>query len=165
MEAKKTAVKPPLFEKHMTLSEAYNKMTAQSLFAPKTPFLIRLMENPASPLKYPGSIDLTRHDYMHCLLNQPLTVKGEAYVLGFTMGADPKLRSWHAPLFKFIAQYLYPRQYRFKEKHIEVFDHALELGKKSRIKDFEHLNWASYMGMKLADLRALIGVDEVLAQA
>ncbi|HEY8964631.1 MAG TPA: hypothetical protein VIN59_09245 [Alphaproteobacteria bacterium] len=159
------AKKPPLFEKTMTLLEAYTKMTAQSLFAPKTPFMIRLMENPASPLGYPGSIDLTKHDYMHCILNQPLTVKGEAYVLGFTMGADPRFRKWHAPLFKFIAQYLYPRQYKFKEKHIEIFDHALALGLQSNIKDFENLNWSDYMGVKLSDLRALIGVEELIAQA
>jgi hypothetical protein len=158
------AKKPPLFEKHMTLSEAYNRMTSQNLFAPQTPIMIRLMENPASPIALPGAIDLTRHDYMHCILNQPLTVKGEAYVLGFTMGADPRFRWWHAPMFKFIARYCYPRQYRFKEKHLEVFDHALELGLKSRIKDFERLNWTEYMSMKLADLRKLIGVDEVIAQ-
>jgi len=156
--------KPPLFVKDMTLSEAYNKMQAQYLFSPKTPLAVFLMENPASPLGIPGAIDLREHDFMHCLLNQPLNVKGEAFVIGFTMGADPALKSWHTWLFKFVAKRFYPKAFRFKDKHMEVFDRAVALGKQSRIKDFAHFDFNAYMDARLADLRALIAVDEIVTQ-
>jgi len=148
----------------MTLSEAYNRMTEKQLYSPHTPLMVFLMENPRSPIGLPGAIELKEHDYMHCLLNQPLSVKGEAFVIGFTMGAHPELKRWHTWLFKFSARYLYPRVFKFKEKHMAIFDQAVELGRKSRIKDFSNFDFNSYMDVKLADLRNLIGVDEVIAQ-
>lgn len=162
----KPAAKPPLFVKDMTLSEAYNRMTERGIFAPNTPLAIRILENPASPLALPGSIDLKKHDYLHCLLNQPMTVKGEAYVLGFTMGADPKTKPWHVWVFKMAARYVYPKKYRFKDSHMDVFDHALALGRKSRVLDFQKFDFSGYTQQKLEDLRhLLIGVDEVVAQS
>lgn len=159
-----TAKKEPLFEKNMTLSEAYNRMTQRAIFAPNTPLVIKILENPNSPLALPGSIDLQGHDYLHCILNQPMTVKGEAYVLGFTMGADPNAKGWHKWIFKMAARYLYPQKYRFKDNHLAVFDHAFELGRKSRIRDFAAFDFSGYVDVKLADFRRLLDLDEVIAQ-
>lgn len=165
IETAPKAAKPPLFRKDMTLAEAYNAMSAKQIYSPHTPLMVFLMENPRSPVGLPGAIELKEHDFMHCLLNQPLSVKGEAFVIGFTMGAHPNLKRWHTALFKFAAKYLYPRVFKFKDKHMEIFDHAVELGRQSRIKDFSNFDFGSYMDVKLADLRAMIGVDEVIAQA
>lgn len=156
--------KAPLFEKNMTLSEAYNRMTQRAIFAPQTPLIIKILENPNSPLALPGSIDLQGHDYLHCILNQPMTVKGEAYVLGFTMGADPSAKGWHAWIFKMAARYLYPKKYRFKREHLAVFDHGFNLGRKSAIQDFVRFDFSGFVNVKLKDFRALLGLDEVLQQ-
>lgn len=158
------AKKEPLFVKDMTLSEAYNRMTQRAIFAPNTPLVIKVLENPKSPLALPGSIDLLGHDYLHCILNQPMTVKGEAYVLGFTMGADPYTRSWHKLIFKLAARYLYPEKYRFKDSHMAVFDHAFDLGKQSKVRDFAAFDFSGYVDVKLADFRKLLGLDEVISQ-
>lgn len=155
----------PLFNKNMTLSQAYNRMTKRAIFEPNTPKIIWAFENPMSPIGLPGSIDLLAHDYLHCILNQPMTLKGEAYVLGFTMGADSRTQAWHVWLMKFVGRYLYPEKYRFKAEHIPVFDHALELGRRSKIKDLDRFDFQAYIDTKLADLRALFGVAEVAAQS
>lgn len=160
MEAKRT----PLFKKNMTLSQAYNRMTQRVIFEPNTPTIIWAFENPMSPFALPGSIDLLGHDYLHCILNQPMTLSGEAYVLGFTMGADSRTRPWHVWLMKFVGRFLYPEKYRFKAKHLPIFDHALALGRKSRLQDLDRVDFTQFAGVKLADLRALFGVSEVMAQ-
>lgn len=139
-------------------------MTERAIFEPNTPKIIWTFENPMSPFGLPGSIDLLSHDYLHCILNQPMNLAGEAYVLGFTMGADSRTRPWHVGLFKFVAQYLYPEKYRFKSEHIPIFDHALKLGQKSLVQDLDRFDFQAYVDTKLADLRGIFGVEEIAAQ-
>lgn len=138
-----------------TLREQYAKMTEKKTFAARVPFIIRLFENPASPLPFPGQIDLKDHDYLHCIFGQPMSLKGEAFVLGFTMGCDDRLTPLHLFLFKLLTPLLYPKQYAFKAEHWKIFDEALKLGKRSPIRNLHRHSFTPYIDREVADLRPL----------
>src|SRR5690606_33690212 len=65
-----------------------------------------------------------------------LQPQDEAFVIGFSMGTDVKCKPWHIWLFKFMAKYLYPKNYHLKDHDLKVFDlgvqFAQELLKKGR---------------------------------
>ncbi len=81
------------------------------------PFLVRLLENPASPMALPGMIDLYRHDCLHLLLGRGFSLHDEAFVVGFTMGNDLRTRPIHLAIFKICSLLFYPRPYRFARCH------------------------------------------------
>ena len=56
-----------------------------SLYKPKIPFVIWLLENPNSLLTLPGKISLRHHDYLHVLLDRGISPQNEAFLIGFTM--------------------------------------------------------------------------------
>ncbi|MGF1575173.1 MAG: hypothetical protein ACFCU9_04395, partial [Cyanophyceae cyanobacterium] len=72
------------------------------------PFWVWMLENPDSPLPFPGQVSLKHHDLIHILLRVGVTREEEALVVGWTMGNDPNLRDWHIPLFLWVARTLYP---------------------------------------------------------
>lgn len=138
-----------------TLRDAYHELTAKGTFKVKSPFIIWLFENPASPLALPGSISLDKHDYMHCLLDKNLSLSGEAYVLGFTMGADPRTNAFHIWFFKILSCYLYPKQYRFrKDKHWKIFLDGFVKGRASHMGDAEKVDFARWLDQSLDSTRA-----------
>jgi hypothetical protein len=137
-----------------TLREAHRELTAKGTFKMKSPYIVWLFENPASPLALPGSISLEKHDYVHCLLDKNLSLASEAYVIGFTMGCDPRTNDFHLWLFKILSCYLYPRQYRFSlDKHWPIFMEAFTLGRESRIGDLEEIDFSSWLDRSIEQLR------------
>ncbi len=146
-----------------TLRETYNELCRAQTFKGKSPFIVWLFENPASPLALPGSISLAQHDYVHCLLGKNLSLSSEAYVLGFTMGCDPNTREWHLWFFKMLSCYLYPKQYRFKrKKHWPIFMRAYMLGKAAHAGDLEKVDFSAWMDQSIDQLRQhLLGVHVV----
>ena len=85
------------------------------------PWIVRLLENPASPLPFPGQIDLDNHDELHIILNRGVTTKDEAFVVGFTMGIDKRTKRYHLFIFRLFAQYLYPKKFRMDNEDWIVF--------------------------------------------
>jgi hypothetical protein len=138
-----------------TLRESYEKLRLQQTFKMTSPFLVWLLENPRSPLALPGAISLDKHDFVHCLLGVGLRLIDEAYVIGFTMGCDSKMRRYHLWLFKIFSCFLYPRRYRFKlKKHWPEFMRGYELGRKSRVKDIEEFDFNNWLDQNVENLRA-----------
>jgi hypothetical protein len=123
----------------------------------KSPFIVWLFENPASPLALPGSISLEKHDFIHCLLDKNLSLSSEAYVIGFTMGCDPKCNAFHVWFFKILSCYLYPRQYRFKvKKHWPLFMEAYRRGRASAVGDLEKVDFGAWLDRSIEQLRDYI---------
>jgi hypothetical protein len=71
------------------------------------PLIIRLFENPSSPIALPGKISLHNHDCLHIILGLGVSPAEEAFIIGFTMGNDDRTKIWHVRLFKFIARFVY----------------------------------------------------------
>lgn len=138
-----------------TLIDQYRAMTAKRTFATQSPFIIRLLENPASPIPFPGQIDLKEHDYMHCILGQPITLDGEAYTIGFTMGCDDRLTPFHLFLFKKIADWFYPKKYAFSKTHWQIFDQAVKDGKQSRLRNLHKVDFTPFEQQDIATIKGL----------
>ena|ERR1043166_2053875 len=137
-----------------TLRQAYEQLTKKQTFKMDSPFLVWLLENPRSPLSLPGAISLAQHDYVHCLLGANLKLDGEAFVIGFTMGCDPRMRRYHVWMFQFFSCFLYPRQYRFKmSRHWPLFMKGYALAKASRVRDLEKFDFSNWMDQTVESLR------------
>jgi len=122
------------------------------------PFVVRLLENPASPVALPGMIDLYRHDCLHLLLGRGFSLHDEAFVVGFTMGNDLRTNALHLAIFKFCSLRLYPRPYRFDRSHLPSFDEGLALGRKARLRNINRFDFRSCEHQSLCLLRERLGI-------
>jgi hypothetical protein len=139
-----------------TLHNAYQEMSGDP--PSKIPFLVWFLENPDSPLPFSGKIDLYRHDCLHLLLERGFSLEDEAFVVGFTMGNDPRTRWFHVALFKLISTIFYPKDFRFNQQHLIAFDLGLWYGRKIRIKNINRLNLQVYKNQSIADIRQELGI-------
>ena len=105
------------------------------------PFIIWLMENPMSPLCLHGSASLRDHDAVHVLLECDQSNDSEAFVIGFTMGTDDRIKSWEVKLFKFISRYFYPAENKFTKRQIQIFESGFWYGQTRHIKRIGEWSW------------------------
>jgi hypothetical protein len=124
------------------------------------PWLVWLLENPASQVALPGAIDLYGHDCMHLLLKQGFSAAHEAYVVGFTMGNSTKSRSWHLTLIRYAAHYLYPQKYRMDSDHLEIFDVGVKAGLACPTRDLCEVNFRDWDDLTLEAARSQIGIKK-----
>jgi hypothetical protein len=128
---------------------------------PEIPRIVRLLENPSSPIALPGSINLYNHDCLHVLLAQDMSPRGYAFVVGFCMGNDYNTHWLHTIIFKLFSLYIYPQKFRLSFQEFASFDVGFEYGRKiipkkriNRI-DFSQINEYS-----VAKIRQIIGIRE-----
>ncbi|MEH2395694.1 MAG: hypothetical protein V7K21_29940 [Nostoc sp.] len=140
-----------------TLANAYEALGGDP--PSKTPFLIWLLENPASPLPFPGKIDLYRHDCLHILLERSFSLYDEAFIVGFTMGNDPDSNHFHIALFKLISSVFYPKDYQFNSNHLRIFDLGLIYGNKINTKNIKDFDFQLYQHKTITEIRRELGID------
>ena len=150
---------PGLDNDHLTLGDVLDSLPAAN--PDDIPFLIRLLENPASPIALPGAITLARHDAIHVLLGRGLLPQDEAFVIGFTMGASKNCKNWQKMLFKFASRYFYPGPYRFSRDDLLAYDMAFGLGSSSAAEDLEYFPFERFMDLSIRDLRKRLGIDRL----
>ena len=92
-------------------------------------WLVWLIENPKSPFHLHGAVTLHDHDHIHVLLGRGQANDDEAFVIGFTMGNDDRIKSWESKLFKFISRWLYSKSERFTKKQLKIFDSGFKYGR------------------------------------
>ena len=143
--------------KNITLKEAQQYLV-NGHKPEEIPWIIRLLENPASIVALPGKITLYNHDCLHILLEQELTLTGEAFVIGFTMGNDLKTNWFHLLIYKFFSRFIYPRDYRFNPTHLKVFDRAILYGRKVTTKNINEIDFQKYENKTLYELRSILGI-------
>jgi hypothetical protein len=136
---------------NLTLAAAYQ--TLEGIHPNQVPWIVWLLENPASPCALPGNIDLFGHDCIHLLLKQGFTITNEAYVLGFTMGNDLNTTWFHLLLFKIAAYALYPSTYRMSSTELAIFDQGYNAGKNTEIKNLNQINFIELQYKKIGDIR------------
>lgn len=140
-----------------SLKDAYEAMSGDP--PSDIPFLIWLLENPDSPLPFPGKIDLYRHDCLHILLQRGFSLYDEAFIVGFSMGNDPHTNCFHIALLKLVSSIFYPIKYRFKKEHFIAFDLGVFYGRKVRVKNTHKFNFQLYQDKKVPEVRREIGIN------
>lgn len=138
---------------------AYAKFAAEGDPPQATPFRIWLLENPDSPLPFPGRIHLREHDYLHILLERDVSLSGEAFVIGFTMGNDPSTKQYHVSIFKFVAKFLYPQGYNFSEDNLLFFDYGFKFGRQTKTKSLNRFDYSSYLNSTISVVQKQLGID------
>jgi len=121
--------------------------------------IVRLFENPESPVALPGAISLPRHDCVHIVLGRGLLPQDEAFVIGFTMGTSKKIGPLSRRLFGLISKYLYPKYYKFSDEHLQIFDLGLEYGKMSKVDQIYEFPFEDYMHQTVGEIRDRLGLD------
>jgi hypothetical protein len=147
----------PEYLDNYSLENAYQSLQGDP--PGKIPFMVWLLENPASPCALPGKIDLFGHDCIHLLLKQGFDSSNEAFVVGFTMGNDVRTTYWHLLLFKIMALVFYPAQYRLTWAEIKLFDRGVTLGRQLTRRNLNTWCWSDYYGQTLAEVRSTIGLQ------
>lgn len=143
---------------NQTLQEVYTQLEGDE--QTDIPFLVWLLENPASPLALPGKIDLRNHDYIHILLGRGQLAQDEAFVVGFTMGNDLKTNWLHLLLFKIFARFLYPEIYRLTPDLLKVFDLGFDYGRRLGVKQLNTFNFEAHQQQAIGVLRQQLGIIE-----
>jgi len=128
------------------------------------PFLVWLLETPASPLALPGKIHLRERDYLHLLLGRGFSATDEAYVIGFTMGNDMETKQWHVWLYKVVSLLIYPPQFRLTKADLREFDKGLARGRSLPIKNLNKLDFTDYRDWQLSRLRVGLKLAEAIAK-
>ena len=122
------------------------------------PWIVWLLENPESIIALPGKITLDNHDCLHVLLEKEFNLMDEAFVIGFTMGNDPKTNWLHLLIFKVFSRFIYPQDYRFDLKHLKAFDLGVGYGKKVTTKNINKIDFQKYQNKTVDELRSLLSI-------
>jgi hypothetical protein len=146
----------PKYLDEWTLDTAYQSLQGDP--PDKIPFMVWLLENPASPLAMPGNIDLVGHDCIHLLLMQGFAAANEAYVVGFTMGNDDRTTWLHLLIFRIAALFLYPPKYRLTRDELAVFDRGVALGRQTKVKNLNQGVLLKWRDATLRSVREQIGL-------
>ena len=148
---------PWLYDSRMTLRQLYEELPGDT--ARGTPWYVKLLENPQSPMALAGAVDLFTHDCIHLVLGRGLLPQDEAFVLGFTMGTNRASPWWHPYLLGFCAQHLYRGVYRFSELERNVFQFAFAVGQLSPVPSLRQVDFRALFDESLDRVRAKLGLD------
>jgi len=147
-----------------TLADALDAMGGD--LPGEIPAIVRLLENPSSPVALPGCIDLYGHDCLHVLLGRGFSAADEAFVVGFSMGTAIDCKPWHVGIFKLAARALYPLVYRLDEAQLAVFDRGFAYARSLARRNLHQFDFRSVATMPIEDVRRQLGIDaEACAQS
>lgn len=120
--------------------------------------IVKLFENPSSPIALPGAVNLERHDCIHIILGRGLLPQDEAFVIGFTMGTSKYIGGFAEGLFKKASRYLYPKPYKFSKDNLIAFELGLQYGKVCKANEIYEFPFEKFGKDKLKDLRKRLGI-------
>ncbi|PSB06298.1 hypothetical protein C7B62_23215 [Pleurocapsa sp. CCALA 161] len=141
----------------ISLKSVYQQMNLNN--QSDIPLIIRLFENPRSPIALPGKISLHNHDCLHIILGLGVSPAEEAFIIGFTMGNDDSTKIWHVRLFKFIARFVYPLKYRIAHQHLNIFDLGFEHGKNHKYRNLNQIEFDRFYTITIKELRELFDIN------
>ena len=151
---------PGLANDHLTLGQVYKTLPGDLPTAIDP--LVRLFENPSSPMAFRGAITLERHDCVHILLGRGLLGQDEAFVLGFTMGAEKNVPLAQVESFRTVARWLYSGANQFREADLRVFDLGRAAAKAMGTKPLSGFAFERHMDMPIGLLRRRLGIDTAM---
>ncbi len=152
-----------ILENNMTLSQAHVSLKQVGAEKKEIPLIVKLIENPKLSLPgltlFHGAVDLLTHDYLHILLGRGLMPADEAFVIGYTMGSTKQVSNKEISIFELISKYLYPDNYRFKERDIIIFRSALMLAEKSNCQALDQIEYQPLLKISLGEIRNQLGIN------
>lgn len=153
----------PYARGRITLRAALARLASVGAGQQEIPLMVRLVENPRYRLPgltvFHGAVDLAQHDCIHLILGRGLLPKDEAFTIGFTMGSTHKVGTTEEALFGFVSRHLYPDVYRFGDDELRIFRDAVKLGWISGCRPLDQVDFAPYLDLSLARVRAEIGLE------
>ena len=124
----------------------------------KIPWQIRLIENPDSFLSFPGAINLFRHDCLHAIMCASFHPLDEAFVIGFTMGSDPRMTRKFARIFMWLTTWFYPKNYRLDKHDLIQFMRGYILSRKLGVRNLSKFPFEKFQDCSLDFLRKILGI-------
>jgi len=146
----------PEFDEDRRLKDVLAEMPRDN--ANKIPWQVWLLENPDSPINFPGAISLYRHDCMHVLLCASFWAEDEAFVVGFTMGTANWRWKWMLKLFLWLTTWFYPGEYRWNKALKQDFLNGFYKGQRSGMRNLHEFPFEHYENVTLKELRNIVGV-------
>jgi hypothetical protein len=130
--------------------------------AGSTPWPVKTLENPRSPLAVPGAVDSFARGCIQIVLGRGAQARDQAFVLGFIMGAA-RVPRWQRQLFRHCARHLYTGDHRFSEQDAQVFDFAFDAAGRSCVFALHRVDFRKLLERPLAEIRRFLGIEiEVL---
>ncbi len=159
----------PLSKGNITLAEAIKSLASVGAEQQEVPLMVRLVENPAFKLPgvtlFHGAVDLETHDAIHIILGRGLLPEDEAFTIGFTMGSTKKVAAHEKELFALISKYLYPPEYKFNQRCIQIFRDAVRLATLSDCQPLDAIDFSKYHSGILSAIRKDLGLEIDLLKA
>ena len=129
------------------------------------PLRVKLFENPASPIAFPGAINLARHDALHVLLGRGLRNQDEAFVIGFTMGTSDHIHTWHINFFRWIITHIYPMPYKFSHQDLIAFDLGFNFGQAIPVRNLDQFPFEKHVSFTIDELRRYLAINRAKLHA
>lgn len=131
--------------------------------ADATPPEVWRYENPNSPDKLPGAVDIHTHDSIHCLLGRGGLQADEAFVIGFTMGAASNtLTQHHIDTFVHAITHEYKPPYAVSDDYLPSYHIGVEAGRtyyEETGHDLSKIDFTALRDKPLHEVRAMFGID------
>lgn len=148
---------PGLENDSQTLGEVMDRLPGFA--ADEIPALVRLFENPESPIALTGACTLAQHDAIHVLIGRGLLDQDEAFTIGFTAGTcKEQLTEDQKQAYRVILQ-AYAEPYRIHGKDLLAFDLGVKAGIVSPCRNIHQIDVSSMRLRRLGDLREEVGID------
>jgi hypothetical protein len=151
-----------LDDDNLTLDQTYAKFLSSNELDENVtiPLIVRMFENPKSPIRLTGAVSLYHHDIIHCILGRGIAGYDEAFVIGMTMGSVKKLKKFEVSLYKFIGRHLFPGIYNFSYEDLLYFDAGVALAKSmADIKPLDSFNPKDMLHKTMKQVRHELGID------
>jgi len=151
---------PGLENDDQILGDVYRTIPHSEL-KPSSPFIVRMFENPKSPIPLPGKCDLLRHDLIHILLGRGLLLEDEAFVIGYTMGTSKRIGQFGKLFYKSISCTVYPKEYRFRLQDMTVYDLGFSAGQRNKIEIYD-IEIENRLNCTVGEVRSSLGIDKTV---
>ena len=154
---------PGLDNGHLSLGEVLDTLPGFS--ADEVPALVKVFENPASPIALAGAVTLEQHDAIHVLLGRGLVDQDEAFTIGFTAAASkPDLSDAEKHAYR-VALQSYTEPYRVRGRDLLAFDLGVKTAKFCKCVSLDTIVVHEIRDRKLSELREELGMAvEVLQE-
>lgn len=148
---------PGLDNADWTLGSVLDKLPG---FAPEdVPPLVRVFENPSSPIALTGACTLEQHDAIHILLGRGLVDQDEAFTIGFTAGTSKADLSEDEKNTYRIALTSYDEPYRIRGRDLLAFDLGVKAGTFCPCSEIHTIDVPRLRDRRLGEIRQELGID------
>ena len=148
---------PGLDNGEQTLGDVLD--TLPGFDADEVPALVRVFENPASPIALAGAVTLEQHDAIHVLIGRGLVDQDEAFTIGFTAAASKAELTEGEKLAYRVALESYMEPYRVRGRDLLAFDLGVKAARFCQCEHLDQILVAELRNRKLSDLRTELGIE------